>query len=116
MAKTEYFFVQSAKPCHEASWQPAVDVYWSDHNWLVKCDLAGARRDEIEVSVTGSQLQIAGVRRDWSIVAGHRAYSMEIAYDRFARTIQLPCELDEKTLQVDYRDGMLLITISGRER
>ncbi|MDA1180680.1 MAG: Hsp20/alpha crystallin family protein, partial [Planctomycetota bacterium] len=62
----------------------------------------------------GQQLEVCGFRRDLSLVRGHQAYSMEIAYNRFHRVVNLPCQLDHSDIHSEYQDGMLLITILTR--
>ncbi len=111
MAESNIFFLSSSCTRGEPDWRPAVDIYRHRGGWLIKCDLAGVRREDIEIAVKGSRLCISGVRRDWSIVEGQRAYSLEIAYNRFAREIELPFDLMHASLDIDYREGMLLIQI-----
>jgi HSP20 family protein len=113
MARTHFFLLPSSRPCEEQDWRPAVDIYRTAKGWLVKCDLAGVRQEDLQVTAAGRRLMISGVRRDLTLREGHRAYSLEIAYNRFARTVQMPCDLTEALLDVDYRDGMLLVSISG---
>jgi HSP20 family protein len=36
---------------------------------------------------------------------------MEIAYSRFERSVELPCNLDRADITTEYRDGMLLVRI-----
>jgi HSP20 family protein len=93
-------------------WQPPVDVYRSPQGWLVKCDLAGVRREDIQVSLADRRLTISGARRDWSMERGYHVYSLEIAYTRFERTIELPFTLEDAEVRLDYRDGMLLIYLT----
>jgi HSP20 family molecular chaperone IbpA len=38
---------------------------------------------------------------------------MEIAYNRFARTIELPCDLEHARITVECRDGMLLLRVAA---
>ncbi len=111
MAERQIFLLSASCSHAEPDWQPAVDVYRHQRGWLIKCELAGVHRDDIQVSVEESRLTIAGVRRDVTIIEGQRAYSLEIAYNRFARRIELPCDLMQATLDIDYRDGMLLVQI-----
>lgn len=102
-------------PVSDACWHPAVDVYQGREGWLVKFDLAGVRPGDIRVVTHGRLLTVSGIRRDWSILEGQQAYSMEIAYNRFERSIELPCDLDHYQVKYDYRDGMLLVSIVSRE-
>jgi len=79
------------------------------NGWLVKFDLAGVDPQEVQLSVQGSQLSIAGVRRDAMVQEGFASYSLEISYNRFERTLELPFDPQNMQVATDYRDGMLLI-------
>lgn len=93
------------------AWCPSADVYRDRNGWLVKVDLAGVRNEDIQLSTTGRHLTIAGVRRDWSIQAGQQPYSMEIDYNRFERSVELPSNIENAQITTEYRDGMLLIRL-----
>jgi HSP20 family protein len=95
----------------DPAWRPPADVYRCGGDWLIKLDLAGVRPQDVQVHASGRRLTIRGVRRDWSIQEGNQSYSMEIAYNRFQRSIELPCELEGARIATDYRDGMLLIRL-----
>jgi HSP20 family protein len=101
----------------EICWRPAADIYRTPRGWLVKCDLAGVKREDLEVTVRGSQITISGLRRDWRLEDGCSHYSMEIAYNRFERTLKLPCDLDDADIQIEAREGILLVrlTCQGEE-
>jgi HSP20 family protein len=98
----------------EAYWQPAADVYRTRTGWLVKYDLAGVRIEDIEVTVAGSQITIGGLRRDWRLEDGCSHYSMEISYNRFERTLELPCDLAGAEVQLEGREGILLLRLTCR--
>jgi HSP20 family protein len=106
-------FDQLSESLERAQWQPAADVYRLAGNWLVKFDLAGVRPEDIKIRVSGRRLQVEGHRRDWLVgeVPQGSAYSMEISYSQFARTLELPCDLERAQITTDYRDGMLLVRI-----
>lgn len=96
----------------EACWQPSVDVYRAPNAWLVKFDLAGVRKEDIQVVLDGKRLTVRGVRRDLTIVDGQRAYSMEIDYNQFERVVELPVNVETARFASDYRDGMFLVSIT----
>jgi HSP20 family protein len=102
----------ASKP-HDACWQPSVDVYHAPTAWLVKFDLAGVRPEDIEVVLDGQRLIVRGVRRDWTILEGQQAYSMEISYNRFERVVQLPVNVETSRFASEYRDGMFLVSITS---
>jgi HSP20 family protein len=96
----------------EISWQPSADIYRTREGWLVKFDLAGVRLEDIEVKVEGSQFTISGFRRDWKLEEGCSHYSMEISYNRFERTLELPCDLEGAAVQLEGREGILLVRLT----
>ncbi len=110
LAYVHYLSSQTA-PWKESHWQPSVDIYDTPNGWLVKVELAGVRLEDVEVLASGRSLTIRGVRYDWSIDEVRNSYSLEIAYNRFERTLRLPCEIDPHEIKTEYRDGMLLIRI-----
>lgn len=93
------------------AWQPLADVYHAREGWVIKMDLAGVRPQDIALTVRGSQLRIRGVRRDRIVEAGWSHYAMEITYDRFERTSELPCALEQAEITVECREGMLLLRV-----
>lgn len=109
-------FMQSLFPmvhggCHGAAWQPSMDVYRDPQGWLLKFDLAGVEPQDVELLARGRCLVIRGIRRDWLAEQGCSCYRMEISYNRFERTIELPCDLKPAAITTEYRHGMLLVHI-----
>lgn len=98
-----------------ADWRPAADIYRSRTGWLIKLDVAGVRREDIEVTAQGQSVTIRGRRRDWCRDEGCSCYQMEITYSEFERTFTLPCKLDGAQISAEHRDGMLLIRILTEE-
>ncbi len=105
------YLSSAALAWQQTHWQPAVDIYRTSSGWLVKAELAGVRPEDIELRATGTTLTLRGVRYDWMIEDIRDSYSLEIAYNRFERTLELPCEIDPTLIKSEYRDGMLLIRI-----
>lgn len=95
-------------------WRPAVDVYGVHGGWLVKCDLAGVRPEDVVVTLRGRELTIQGVRRDCRVEEGCRHYLMEIAYSHFERTIVLPEDPGAARVTLNQELGMMLIRIENR--
>jgi HSP20 family protein len=93
-------------------WHPAADVYRTRWGWILKFELAGLRLDDIHVHLGRHALTVSGVRRDQVVEDGIYHYLMEISYNRFERTIELPTDLEQSRLRLDYRDGILFVRIS----
>jgi HSP20 family protein len=111
MAQRCNFFFPDLSALRERAWRPAADVYRIDSGWLVKLDLAGIRASDVRVAIADRRLIVTGERKDWLAAHHLQLYSMEIVYDRFERVVEFPCELKQPLVEVDYRDGLLLITV-----
>lgn len=98
----------------DACWCPSVDVYRGRDSWLVKFDLAGVRADDVQLRVQNSNLIVEGIRRDFSVLDDQQAYSMEISYNRFQRSVELPFDMTHAEICSEYRDGMFLVLITPR--
>ncbi|GBD37265.1 hypothetical protein HRbin36_02395 [bacterium HR36] len=106
------FFVPLAQNQQRTCWSPPVDIYRTPRGWLLKFDLAGVRPGDVRIDVHGSQVTVSGLRRDFCVEEyGYAQYCMEIAYNQFERTVELPADLDRAAIEVDYREGMLLVDI-----
>lgn len=99
-------------------WRPLADIYQTQKGWLVKFDLAGIRPEDVRISVSNRRLTLEGARRDWICKEGHCYHSLEIQYSSFSRSVELPCSLEDMTIDLEYRDGMFLVWIApkGEER
>lgn len=91
--------------------RPPTDLCRTDRGWLVKMELAGVKPDDVAIDIDGNVLHVHGTRRDYTCdeVTGH--YNMEIAYQRFFRSVELPHPVDASQVSVDFRDGMLLLRV-----
>jgi HSP20 family protein len=89
-----------------------VDIYRTRHGWMLKFDLAGVRPEDVTVEVQGCRITVSGVRRDWLIEEDASYYSMEIAYSRFKRTVDLPCQFTHPRIQLEGRDGLFIVRIT----
>jgi HSP20 family protein len=105
------FFAPAATSAGEPCWQPATDVYRTRTGWLVKFDLAGVRKEDIDLTAQGARLTVRGTRRDWCLEEACACYRMEIAYSHFERSVTLPVDLDRARITAEHRDGMLLVRI-----
>ncbi|MFO0878269.1 MAG: Hsp20/alpha crystallin family protein [Gemmataceae bacterium] len=117
-------FLPGAEACQDAPWRPNTDIYQTTTGWLVKFELAGVRVEDIDLEVLGREMRLCGVRRDYVQEMQPRAagegrppmhHRMEIAYSRFGRVVELPCDLKQAHIETEYRDGMLLVHVDVTE-
>jgi HSP20 family protein len=117
------FLPGGLEACQSAPWQPNMDVYRTSAGWLIKFELAGVRAEDIDLQVLDHVMTLRGVRRDMvredcqkkgeSCPVHHR---MEIAYSKFERALELPCDLKRAEITTDYRDGLLLVRVTPEQR
>ena len=112
---TLFFYSQVAPSPRESVLRPATDIYSTRRGWLVKMELAGVKPDDVSIEIRGNVLEIHGSRRDYTCeeITGH--HNMEIAYQRFSRTVELPKIVEASEVSVDFKDGMLLLRVQRNE-
>jgi HSP20 family protein len=110
-------FLPAAEATPYLPWRPAADVYRTKDGFSIKFELAGVRAEDIDLEVLGPRMTLRGVRRD---VCDHaescRCYLMEISYNQFERSLELPCNLERADIATSFRDGMLLVHIRTEGR
>ncbi len=112
--KPFHLFFTGGAAAAEATWRPAVDIYrGSRGGWILKLDIAGVLPEDVNVSVQGCRVTVRGIRRDWLVEEGATHYSMEIAYSRFERFVDLPCAIDSAKWAIEFRHGILLIHLQS---
>ena len=100
-----------AGPASEARWAPNTDVYVTDDGLVIKVELAGIRREDLEISVEGNRLIINGHRPDCSRGSKCRFLMMEINYGRFESILELPAGYDLGKAKAAYQNGFLRIDV-----
>ena len=99
----------------KATWSPPVDVFRTSDGWLLRFELAGVRLEDVQLQLGRRDITLSGHRRDYMLEQDCSFYSMEISFNRFERTIQLPTDLSGAHFRLEYRDGILLVRIQLQE-
>src|SRR5580765_908174 len=89
---------------------PALDVYEDKDKLTVKVELAGMKREEIEVSFQDGVLTISGERKSEKEEKGE-VYRSERFAGRFQRTVTLPSPVAANQVKASYKDGVLTVTL-----
>src|SRR5580698_434164 len=71
-------------------WVPNTDVYSTDDGLVIKVELAGMKSENLEITVEGNRLRIAGTRPDCCRAANCSFLVMEINYGPFESMLELP--------------------------
>jgi HSP20 family protein len=98
-----------------SGWTPALDVYEDKENFIVKAELPGMKREEIDVSLHTDSLSISGERKGETKEASAEACRTERYFGRFQRTVTLPAPVTAEKVKAQYKDGILTITLPKTE-
>lgn len=90
---------------------PKVDVVDRDSDVLVRADIPGVAKEDIEVQVTESTLIIKGASHKEKSMSKDEYYKSEIMQGRFSRTLTLPCSVISDAAKAQYKDGVLEISM-----
>lgn len=98
------------------SWLPPVDVFENESRELIlRAELPGLRREDINITIENSTLTIKGERKPDEAVRKDRYHRLERPQGHFARSFTLPDTVDSGRVRADYRDGILTIVLPVRE-
>jgi HSP20 family protein len=101
-------FQGGARP---GDWTPAADLCETEKSYEIVVDVAGVRREDIEVYTEAHYLTLAGWRDDPLPEGTVSVHQMEIPRGTFRRRIRLPENADEENTSARYRDGFLRVSI-----
>ena len=98
------------------SWTPAVDIFETEsHDLVLKAELPGMTREDIEVVVENSTLVLKGSKTFESGVKEENYRRVERAYGTFHRSFTLPNTVDASKVTADYKNGVLTVKLPFRE-
>ncbi|MCX7885687.1 MAG: Hsp20/alpha crystallin family protein [Verrucomicrobiae bacterium] len=102
-----------ALPTEPAAWSPNTDVYETAEHFIVKLELAGVRREDLEITLQDRLLIVRGYRHDSCPHRQNRCSfrQMEIDYGHFERRILLPSPVNASNAQAHYHNGFLRIEL-----
>jgi HSP20 family protein len=90
---------------------PSVDVFERDKNIVVKTDLPGMKKDDIEVRLEDGDLVICGERNEKEEVDEENYYRMERSFGSFYRRVPLPAGVKAEAVHAKFDDGVLEVEI-----
>lgn len=92
-------------------WMPNTDVYLHAAGAVIKVELAGIRKEDLEISVDGPRLTISGARRDECRNGDCNFQAMEIHYGAFESVVELPAGFDLTQARASYQNGFLRVDV-----
>lgn len=96
-------------------WSPSVDIFENDDTIIVKAEVPGMNKDDIEIDVKDRVLTLRGKRSSDEEVKEDDYYRRERTWGSFKRAFTLPENVDSEAIKADYKDGVLKIDIPKPE-
>jgi HSP20 family protein len=104
-------------PDDQLDWAPAIDVFQRGSDLVVRADVPGISKDDIEVEVNDDSITIRGERRYEKDEEREGVYRSERSYGTFARVVSLPEGTITDSAKASFKDGVLEVVMQapGRE-
>ena len=108
-------FTTSVTEGEEADYGPAVDVYQTDDEVVVKAQLPGVKKDDLTVNIQDNTLTIRAETRREEEVEEEGYFRRELRYGTWARRLPLPAPVDEEQVTAKLGDGVLEVRAKKTE-
>jgi HSP20 family protein len=92
-----------------AEWYPMLDVTETADEFIVRLEVPGVHKENLDIKLTGMLLTITGRRDLMTESSGETYLRREREIGKFVRTIRLPAPVTEKEVKATYQDGLLLL-------
>jgi HSP20 family protein len=96
-------------------WVPVLDVFEDKDSVVVKVELPGLKKEEIDISLHDGALSISGERKLEEKQEDAETYRSERFYGRFHRSVTLPTPVNTEKVKAAYKDGILTVTLPKTE-
>jgi HSP20 family protein len=101
---------------HKKSFSPAVDIVEEKEAFVLRAELPGVPRENLKVEVKENRLTLSGKKEARSEGGNGEYRYAESSYGEFARSFELPRNVDGQGIQAEYVNGVLTLRIpKGKE-
>ncbi len=104
----------SLKRMRESAWSPAVDLTEDETAYIVTVEIAGAKKDDIQVECHDGVLTVKGEKRDEREEKTEHRHYVERSFGQFTRSFRMPADASED-VDASFRDGLLAIRVAKQE-
>jgi HSP20 family protein len=108
-------FFGNGSPTPKRRWVPAMDLAETDDQLVLRADLPGLERDDVQIEIKDAVLTISGERRAEHEEKSEGYHRVERAFGRFSRSLTLPQGIDADDVAADFDNGVLEVRIPKPE-
>ena len=88
---------------------PAIDVFEKDNNVVVKAEMPGLKKEDVEVTATEDSITLRGEFKRDEEVKEEGFYRHERQFGKFFRTIPTPVAIKTDQVKATFKNGVLEI-------
>ncbi len=103
------------RPDEEDITAPAIDLYEDKDDIVVKAELPGMEKDDVEVNLSDRLLTIKGVKKKEEEINEESYYRSERSYGSFLRTLELPKDVHPDKVKASFKSGVLEVRLPKTE-
>lgn len=104
-----------SEPQSNRPWAPAVDIYETGNELVLKADLPDVDLKDVDVRVENQTLTLAGQRKFEKKDAAAGFHRIERSYGNFTRSFAVPNSFDTENIAAAYKNGVLTVTLPKKE-
>jgi len=104
------------EPAATTTWSPSVDIFETEGEIVVKAELPGMDRKDIQLNLENNILSLRGERKFTKETKDENYHRIERSYGVFSRSFSIPATVDEEKIRADYKDGVLKIFLPKKEQ
>jgi len=98
---------------YATAWAPTADIFAKGEDLVIRIELPGVRREDIDIALSGGVLTVSGERKSDINEEEVTFYTRERFYGAFSRSMNLPEGVDESRISATFEDCVLELIVEG---
>lgn len=99
----------------QTTWSPQFDIKETNSEYVLKADLPGLQKGDVQISLNGDVLCIKGERKSEEKKEDEKSHWRERSYGYFERSFRAPADLiDSEKIRAEMKDGELTVYLSKK--
>jgi HSP20 family protein len=94
---------------------PIVDIFEEGHDIVMKAELPGMKKEDIEVNITDDIITVSGEKKKEEKIEKKNYHRLERSYGSFVRSFRLPTEVQTEQVKAQFKNGILEIRVPKTE-
>lgn len=90
---------------------PSVDIFEEKGDMVIKAEMPGIKKEDVNVSITDSMVTISGQKKQEEKVEKKDYHRVERSYGSFCRRFQLPENVNSDKVKASFKDGVLEVRL-----